>query len=84
MSGQLTTSGVLVSVTWPAAAALLPHAQVALPAHSAGMRRIADYLGASGNYKAARDLWQKIAHACEQVFGSEHPETLTAHGDLAT
>jgi len=70
--------------TWPACAALLPHAQAALPVHSDGMTRIANYLGVSGNYKSARDLWQQIVHAREQVFGSEHPAALIASGDLAT
>jgi hypothetical protein len=41
-------------VSWPACAALLPHAQAALPADSDGLGRIANYLGSSGSYAAAR------------------------------
>ena len=44
--------------TWPVFAALLPHAQAALPADSGGMVRIASYLGDSGSYVAARELWR--------------------------
>ena len=47
--------------TWPVFAALLPHAQAALPADSGGMVRIAHYLGDSGSYAAARELWRGIA-----------------------
>ena len=45
--------------TWPACAALLPHAQAALADDSDGMARIANYLGSSGSYAAARDLQQQ-------------------------
>jgi Tetratricopeptide repeat len=69
--------------TWPACAALLPHARAALADHTIGMTRIANYLGASGSYAAARDRWQKIAEACERVLGAEHPDTLTARHDFA-
>jgi hypothetical protein len=69
--------------TWPACAALLPHAQAALTDDSAGMARIANYLGASGSYAPARDLQQKVVEAREQVLGPEHPQTLNARGDLA-
>jgi tetratricopeptide (TPR) repeat protein len=69
--------------TWPTCALLLPHAQVALADQSAGMARIANYLGASGNYATARDLWHKIAEAHDLVSGAEHPDTLAARGNLA-
>jgi hypothetical protein len=46
---------------WPEFAALLPHAQAALGADSAGLGRIADYLGYSGNYLAARELAGRVA-----------------------
>ena len=49
--------------TWPAFAALLPHAQAVLALTSGGMWRIAQYLGYSGSYPAARDLFQLIAGA---------------------
>jgi len=41
---------------WPTYAELLPHAQPALDLTSPGMWRIAEYLGSSGSYPAARDL----------------------------
>src|SRR6516165_10241957 len=71
------------SETWPVCAQLLPHAQAALADDSAGMARIANYLGASGSYAPARDLQQKVVEAREQVLGPEHPQTLDARGDLA-
>jgi hypothetical protein len=69
--------------SWPACAALLPHARAALPASSAGIGRIASYLGASGSYAAARDLWRAITEAREHVLGAQHPGTLTARQSLA-
>ena len=69
--------------TWPVCAALLPHAQVALADDSDGVARIANYLGESGSYAAARDLERKIADAVERVLGAEHPDTLSARRDLA-
>jgi Tetratricopeptide repeat len=70
--------------TWPLYALLLPHAQAALAADSAGIGSIAAYLGDSGSYAAARDLWQKVAKARERVLGAEHPETLAARVGLAS
>ena len=69
--------------TWPTCAALLPHAQAALAADSGGMGRIANYVGASGGYAAARDLWRTIAEAREKILGCEHPDTLDARHALA-
>ena len=69
--------------TWPACALLLPHAEVALPAGSPGMRRIASFLGNSGNYAAARAVYQQIVSANELLLGPEHPDTLTARANLA-
>ena len=69
--------------TWPICAALLPHALVALADDSAGMTRIARYLGSSGSYAVARDLQRRILDAQEQVLGPEHPETLVARHELA-
>jgi len=42
---------------------LLPHAQAVLDLTSDGMRRIAMYLGHSGTYQAARNLFHLIADA---------------------
>ena len=69
--------------SWPVCAALLAHAQATLADTSDGMARIADYLGESGNYSAARDLQQRIADAHRQALGDEHPETLAARHNLA-
>ena len=69
--------------TWPVCAALLPHAQAALADDSDGMARIADYLGYSGSYAAARDLQRRVLDARERVLGPEHPDTLTARANLA-
>ena len=69
--------------TWPVCAALLPHAQAALADDSDGMARIANYLGSSGSYAAARDLQRRVLDARERVLGPEHPGTLTARAKLA-
>jgi hypothetical protein len=70
--------------TWPVCAVLLPHARAVLDLTSGGMRRIADYLGQSGSFLAARDLWQLIARAYEEddAYGPEHPDTLIARANL--
>ncbi len=69
--------------TWPLFAALLPHAQAVLAADSDGLGHVASYLGQSGSYAAARDLWRNIADARERVHGPEHPDTLAASNNLA-
>ena len=69
--------------TWPAFAALLPHAQAALAPHAAGLARVADYLGRSGSYLAARELYQKLADAQRQQLGAEDPGTLSSLNGLA-
>ena len=70
---------------WPICAALLPHAQAVLDPTSDGMWRIAQYLGYSGIYSAARDLFQAIAdaHSDDDVYGAEHRDTLAARAELA-
>jgi hypothetical protein len=69
--------------SWPACAALLPHAQAALPYDSYGMGQLANYLGYQGSYAAARELWQRVLDARERSLGAEHPTTLIARGNLA-
>ena len=71
--------------TWPSCAELLPHAQAVLDLTSDSLCRIARYLGASGNYQAARDLFRLIADAYIEAddYGPEHPETLAARANLA-
>jgi len=70
---------------WPGCALLLPHVLAALDLTSGGVKRIADYLGLSGSYPAARDLFQQIADAYSEdaAYGPEHEDTLTARRDLA-
>ena len=70
---------------WPACAVLLPHARAVLDLTSGGMRQIARYLGNSGSYPAARDLFRQIADARaeDQAYGPEHPGTLDARHELA-
>ena len=70
---------------WPAFAVLLPHARAVLDLTSGGMRQIARYLGNSGSYPAARDLFRQIADARaeDQAYGPEHPGTLDARHELA-
>ena len=70
---------------WPVFAVLLPHARAVLDLTSDGMRQIAQYLGYSGSYPAARDLYQLIAdaHRDSDADGPEHPDTLTARHNLA-
>jgi hypothetical protein len=70
---------------WPVCAVLLPHARAVLDLTSVGLRRIADYLGESGSYPAARDLFQLIvgAYTKDDAYGSEHPDTLAIRHALA-
>jgi hypothetical protein len=70
---------------WPPCALLLPHARAALDPTSRGTGRIAQYLGSSGSYAAARDMFKLIAEArmSNAAFGPEHPGTLIARGSLA-
>jgi hypothetical protein len=58
---------------WPVFDAILPQAEVALPADSVGMVRIAEYLGASGNYAAARNVWSTVSELKDQFLGPGHP-----------
>jgi hypothetical protein len=69
--------------SWPAYAALLPHAEVALPAGSPGMAQIASYPGFSGSYAAARELYRQVVAARQQARGAEDPGTLAARTRLA-
>jgi len=70
---------------WPVYAMLLPHAQAVLRLTSGGMWRIANYLGYSGSYPAARDLFQLIAdaHLSDDAYGPEHRDTMVARISVA-
>jgi len=70
---------------WPTCAVLLPHARAVLNLTSSGMQKIAQYLGYSGSYHAARDLVQLItdAHTASDAYGPDHPDTLATRRNLA-
>ena len=70
---------------WSVCAVLLPHARAVLDPTSSGMFQIAQYLGWSGSYQAARDLSQLIADArtISNAYGPDHRDTLAARGSLA-
>ena len=72
-----------VPAAWPACSVLLPHARAVLDLTSDGIRRIAQYMGYSGSYPAARDLQQRVLKAQEQCSGPEHQATLVARASLA-
>ena len=85
MLEQAIPENVSDLVAWPVCALLLPHAQTVLDLTSNGIRRVAQYLGESGNYPAARDLFQQITEAFNAAdgYGPDHTETLTARIALA-
>jgi hypothetical protein len=70
---------------WPAFAALLPHARAVLDLTSHGLWQVAQYLGHSGSYPAARDLYRQIADASavDEAYGPDHPDTLATRHELA-
>jgi hypothetical protein len=76
---------VELPTAWPVCAVLLPHARAVLGLTSLGIWLMAQYLGYSGSYPAARDLWQLItdAHTENDAYGPEHPDTLNARSNLA-
>ena len=71
--------------TWPDYATLFPHVRTVLDLTSPGMRGMAEYLGSSGSYPAARDLYRLICEALNgsDAYGLEHPKTLIARHNLA-
>ena len=70
---------------WPTCAVLSPHVRAVLDLTSGGVWQIARYLGYSGSYPGARDLFQQIADACtdDDAYGPEHSDTLSARYYLA-
>jgi hypothetical protein len=70
---------------WRVCAVLLPHARAVLDLTSGGLQQIARYLGYSGSYPTARDLFGLIAeaHRDSDAYGPEHPDTLGARHNLA-
>ena len=85
MVEAVVPDGPRLPAAWPVFAVLLPHARAVLDLTSDGMMQIARYLGHSGSYPAARDLFQLIAdaHIEDDAYGPEHPATLTARHRLA-
>ena len=69
--------------SWPACAALLPHAQAALPADSYGIGDLANYVAYQGSYAGALELWQRVLDARQRSLGPEHPATLAARASLS-
>ena len=70
---------------WQTCEVLLPHARAVLDLTSGGMYQIARYLGFSGSYPAAQDLFGLIANARREsdTYGPEHLDTLAARHNLA-
>jgi hypothetical protein len=71
--------------TWSACAQLLPHARAVLAPTSDGILQIAQYLGNSGSYQAARDLSALTVSAYQHSadYGPGHLCTLAARANLA-
>ncbi len=69
--------------SWPVFAALLPHARAVLDPGSSALIALAQYLGYTGRYAAARDLIQQVCETRQVSYGADHPETLLARADLA-
>lgn len=69
--------------SWPTCGQLLPHALQVLPAGSDGLGRIANYLGETGSYSAARNLQRDIAGARARQLSPTDPRTLSTRHDLA-
>ncbi|MFF0870196.1 FxSxx-COOH system tetratricopeptide repeat protein [Nonomuraea sp. NPDC003560] len=68
---------------WARYARLLPHIRTVLGPTSPGMDKTAQYLGASGDYRTAKSLFQEIADALAAALGPEEVATLTARHELA-
>ena len=83
--GSAVPADAQLPETWPACAALLPHARSVLSLTSIGIWQMAEYLGYSGSYLAARDLTARIAdaHRDSEDYGPEHPRALTARHNFA-
>ena len=84
VEGAVPADGRLPAV-WPVCATLLPHARAVLSLTSDGMWEIARYLGYSGGYRSARDLFGLIADAYREgdAYGPEHRDTMAALSSAA-
>jgi hypothetical protein len=83
--GQAVPANAELPAAWPACAVLLPHARAVLDLASDGMWQAAQYLGNSGSYLPARDLFQLItdAHQQRDASGLGHLGILKARHELA-
>ena len=72
-----------VARDWLTFAALLPHAKAVLGESSAGLARVVDYLGWSGDISAARDQLTVLLAAQTRILGADHQVTLATGHDLA-
>jgi Tetratricopeptide repeat len=68
---------------WPTCRLLLPHANLVADPLGAAAWRLAEFLGASGDYATARAQWDFLARAFVERLGPEHPRTLAARANLA-
>jgi hypothetical protein len=68
---------------WDTFQGLLAHARAALPEDSSGLQLVVNYLGASGDYRTARAVQDRITTCLRDSYGAEHPKTLTSRGSLA-
>jgi hypothetical protein len=68
---------------WPTYTLLLPHVLALHAGTDEALRRVASFQQASGNYPAARSLWQQITIDSTTHHGPDHPSTLTAQSNLA-
>jgi hypothetical protein len=50
---------------------------------AAAARQATSYLGAIGLYATARDESEAVLHACRQILGPEHPESLRLRHNIA-
>jgi hypothetical protein len=83
--GQTVPANAELPAAWPACAVLMPHARAVLDLASDGMWQVAQCLGNSGSYLAARDLFKLItdAHQQRDTFGLDHLGVLNARHELA-
>lgn len=76
--------------TWPTCERLLPHAgisgsapQIASAETAVLLARVGRYLGGRGEYRVAVEVLERALEAARQVYGRQHPETLSYGNNLA-
>jgi tetratricopeptide (TPR) repeat protein len=68
---------------WSICAELFPHAEGVLDRASPAMQRLASYLSAAGQYRAAVSTWREIVDTLTTHLGPNHADTLTARSGYA-